>query len=574
MEQKNKIINKFSIKICTAILYVIAILYFEIAYCNSVAVSNFINGESIHYNVSFCRIVMYTLFAIIFALLSFSKRDFWKEIEDTNKNKFKRILIYLCLICEIITIIVATLVIIKKPQLSRGISIGIITTLMISIFIINVSKNIAKNVIVITFSLGIVYSITTSFNHAIDEKKHFMTAFNISFLNFDYEKNPITDKKVEELPQLSKFTTIDKFLEGKYVPEITSEVNMEDTPSTPTNYKAILYIFPAIGITIARVLGGSIIDIYIMGRIFNLILYAILIYIAIKIIPYKKNILFVLAMMPYMLLLAGSYSIDGYCIGTAFIFIAYCLKLKKEAETISLKQFIVLAILYGFLLIAKNMAYLFTGLIVLMLPIRKTLQKNKRYLPIIITITVLCIILIGALLLMAKSSNIVTDDRTTGNDAQSQMNYMLTHPLHDIRLAFEQIKNTLFSFDWICMLHYNIFFTQNAKYVMLPLLLFILYVSLTEDDFNFENKNKIIMIISFLLVLGMTSAALYLCFTEVGALYVAGYQTRYIVPILPLLLFTISNNSIKVQKKESRNQNIAIMQAAFIAIGLLQLILV
>ena len=89
-------------------------------------------------------------------------------------------------------------------------------------------------------------------------------------------------------------------------------------------------------------------------------------------------------MMPYMLLLAGSYSIDGYCIGTAFIFIAYCLKLKKEAETISLKQFIILAILYGFLLIAKNMAYLFTGLIVLMLPIRKTLQKNKKYLPIII----------------------------------------------------------------------------------------------------------------------------------------------------------------------------------------------
>ena len=76
-----------------------------------------------------------------------------------------------------ITIILATIVIIKNPQLSRGISIGIITALMLGVFIVNVSKNTVKNVIVITFSLGLVFSITTSYNHAIDEKKHFITQY-------------------------------------------------------------------------------------------------------------------------------------------------------------------------------------------------------------------------------------------------------------------------------------------------------------------------------------------------------------------------------------------------------------
>ena len=152
--------------------------------------------------------------------------------------------------------------------------------LMFNLFIIYISNNSIKNVIVTLSALGILFSIVTNFNHAIDEKKHFMSAFNMSFGNFDFEKNPITDKQIETLPQLSKFTTIDAFLKTRYIPEITHDVNLEDVPSTPANYSAILYIPSAIGMALARVMGGSIIDMYILGRIFNLIAYGVLICIA------------------------------------------------------------------------------------------------------------------------------------------------------------------------------------------------------------------------------------------------------------------------------------------------------
>ena len=103
-------------------------------------------------------------------------------------------------------------------------------------------------------------------------------------------------------------------------------------------------------------------------------------------------------------------------------------------------------------------------------------------------------------------------------------------------------------------------------------MLFILYVALIEDEHVFKIKDKIIMIISFLLVWGMTSVALYLSFTQVGALYVAGYQTRYIAPVLPLLLLCMANNKVKYNKNENINMNISIVMATFIIIGIAQLI--
>ena len=106
---------------------------------------------------------------------------------------------------------------------------------------------------------------------------------------------------------------------------------------------------------------------------------------------------------------------------------------------------------------------------------------------------------------------------------------------------------------------------------MLVTLIFILFVALTEDDCNFKIKNKIVLVLAFMLSYGMTSVILYLSFTPVGELYILGYQARYIFPILPLLLCCISNNKVKCEKSENRNMNIAMISGAFQVIGLVLL---
>lgn len=572
MKKKLAIINEKSITIYTIIMLVFSMLIFEIGYCNTSYVKAILTSHTnVTYQFSFCRIVLYLTFMILYMIF---RKGFIKEALQMAENKYKRIFIYMAVIAVIFSMLFACIVCKMNLFLIRAMAIGVITALLGSILVLYLSNHIIRNVIVIACTLGMVFTFTTNYNHAIDEKKHFMSAFNLSFLNFDYEKNPITDVGIEQLPQLSKYTTIDAFFET-YTKQITTEVNKEDVPSTPATYHFLTYAFPAAGIALARVLQGSIIDMYIVGRIMNLVLYTILICIALKILPCKKNILFVIAMMPYTLLLAASYSIDGFCVGVIFVFIAYCIKLYKENETISLKQFLILSALFLLVLLAKSMAYVLVGAIVFVLPLGKTIKKNKKYIPIMVIFAIIVSIVTMLLALHIRNTKLLEDTRATGEiNSAKQLELLRTNPVHDIKLLIEHTKNTLLNFDWYEMLHYEIFFTKDARFVMLPLMLFILYVALTESEDSFKIKDKIIMLIAFLMVWGMTSVALYLSFTQVGALYVAGYQTRYIVPILPLLLFSISNRKVVAKQTENRNYNIAMITSIFLAIGIAQLIVV
>lgn len=192
-----------------------------------------------------------------------------------------------------------------------------------------------------------------------------------------------------------------------------------------------------------------------------------------------------------------------------------------------------------------------------------------------VIVTIILCVLAVLLALYIKNTKLVEDTRASGEiNSGKQIELLLTNPKHDIKLLIEHTKNSLLNFSWYEMLHYEIFFTKDAKFVMLPLMLFILYVALTETEKNFNIKEKIIMILSFLMVWGMTSMALYLSFTQVGALFVAGYQTRYIIPILPLLLLCVSNHKVEGKQTENRNLNIAIASSVFLVIGIAQLIVV
>ena len=571
---KNKIINEKSIKIYTLIVGIISMLLFELGYCNCELLANSIlkTGNPLEYNFSLCRIIIYIAIIAIYMIV---QKHFVKSALEVAENKYKTIFIYSSSIIAILITVIAIFVCIKKPLYFRGMTIGMMAVLMFNLFIIYISNNSIKNVIVTLSTLGILFSIVTNFNHAIDEKKHFMSAFNISFGNFDFEKNPITDKQIETLPQLSKFTTIDAFLKTRYIPEITHDVNLEDVPSTPANYSAILYIPSAIGMALARVMGGSIIDMYILGRIFNLIAYGVLICIALKLLPYKKNIFSAIFLMPMMLVLAGTYSIDGMCVGLVSIFVAYCLKIYNTSETINLKQFSILTLLFIAMLLAKSMAYILVALIVFILPLWKTLKKNKKYIPIMITICIAVLAIFAILFFNVRNNKLEADTRWGGNiNPEAQIQFILHNPLSDIKIAINHFKDTLLNFSWYSMLHYYIFFGNDAECVGFALMLFILYVAILDDNHNFKLKDKIILLLTFIMVWGITSAPLYITITEVGSLHIGGYQARYIMPILPLALMCVSSERLKSKENKNRNMNIAITSGIFIFIGILQAIVV
>ncbi len=569
-----------TIKVITIIIYLISILIYEIGICNGEIIKNYFEKGEISYNFSLCRIVIYSIFII---LLFKNINKFIPGAIESLSSKTKKVIIGIYIPIMIITIIY---VLIRWISIYKALTLTI-TLLMGLLFIIYVTSDYIKNVIIITFTLGVVFTFSTDFNHAIDEKKHIMSASNISAGNLNYVKNPLNDPAFNNIIFNCDIDSFIQFYAKKYEENLTTEWNRtEDTElyyvcSSPADYNFILYLPSATGMTFAKLLGGSIADVYIVGRLFNLIAYALIIILILKILPYKHKIFFIIYMLPFSLLLAASYSVDGICIGFLGLFIAYCLKLSEgDYKDIKLKQILILMLLFGLCLLAKNLAYCAIILLIFILPICKILKNNKKSLPVIITLITIAIILCGILLLNKLNSTASSggDPRGGSTSVTGQINFLLQSPLNIVKVGFEHIMNSILNYNWYTYLNNENFFGRYYEQIFFLEMIFVLYVCFTDNSQKIKTRTGIVSIITFIAVFASTSLMLYLTFTPVGQISISGYQPRYITPLLPMVLMLINNKRFigktgeETEKKV--NSNIYLTSGLFIILDLFCLIYV
>ena len=307
-----------------------------------------------------------------------------------------------------------------------------------------------------------------------------------------------------------------------------------------------------------------------MGILFNLLTYMVLVTIVLKILPYKKNIFFVILNIPLIILLAASYSIDATSLGLISIFTAYCLKLYEQKEKITVKQLILLCCSLLCLVIAKSMAYIAVALIVFILPVFKLIKENIKYIPIFILI----IGIIGIIALGSKTKNVETDTRAYNANSSEQIKFLVENPITAIPVLYRHTRDTLFNFNWLTELNTENFFYSFARGIFMLMFLFIIIIALNDDSKKFKLKEKIIFVITFFVVFAMTSFALYIGFTSVGARTIEGYQARYIIPILPLVLMVLNNNLIKVKINYNEKYIISIVCGLITLIDVIGLIMV
>ena len=555
----DNIINKINLnkKHIVLILYVLSILIYDIFFCNG---KLFITGN---YNFSLCRIIFYIIFILVFFKF---KNKIFENLDKSFEDKFKRILILVYIPLSILAI--PAFVLFSMKYGIELFAVGTITMLLSGVFLIIVSENLIKNVIVTTFTFGLIFSCTTDFNHRLDERKHFMSAFNLSFGKIDYNDEYLCDKQLLEIEQIEKFIlSVEKF-KGVYKPELSTDIEL-DVSSTPTTNSVFLYIPSAIGMAISRILQGSLLDMYIVGRIFNLITYMLLVIAIFKLLPYKKNVYYLICTMPLIILLAASYSIDALSLGLISIFIANVLRI-YEKEEINIKDIILLVSSVILLLLAKSMAYIGVGLIVLILPFKKIIKQNKKHLPIFIAIAAILIIVLSILLL---NINIETDTRSENTNSNGQVEFLLSNPFQIIAVFYRHVRDTILDLGWLANLNPEAFFYEYYKCVFMIMFIVFIGISVNDESKKFKIKDIIIFLITFAIVYAMTSFALYIGFTEVGGKYILGYQARYLIPILPLVFMCLNNNLIKIKINCDEKQLMSIIWGGLTIVDIIGLIL-
>ena len=294
------------------------------------------------------------------------------------------------------------------------------------------------------------------------------------------------------------------------------------------------YLPQAIGIFIVKLFDLNVIWMLWLARIANLICYAGLISLAVKITPKFKMPLIAVACIPIIIYQAASASIDSMIFGLGILTVAYFIYLCNLSQ-ISIRQICMFGILSLLLGLCK-LPYLAFIFLLLFIP-KNNFKKNNYY----VVLVILLVGVIGILYSRYSTPTLMHSWRSSYNYINStmQMNYLIDNPIQFVEF-FKQIftsdlayvLNGVFNFfNGKLGAHYQdhyIFITS----VIQVFLAVVLFAYPNEDEFKLKTKLGSLLVL--LTVYVGTCFVQLLTWAYVGQMSL-GIFVRYFIPLFVLI---------------------------------------
>lgn len=448
-------------------------------------------------------------------------------------------------IISVITILLCAKIYTKKEITAEKLFIYIVPIIMI-LFLIGIPswKNPDEQV-----HWYRIYDITQG--HFITEKVNGIAAGNLPKEILEYH-NYQTELDI-------KYSSFSELYENK-ISENGETVYRE--LSTTAVYHPIQYMPQVIGTFIADIFTDRPFIMMYAARLANMVFSIIVLYVAIKIIPYGKKILLLLTCLPVAAAGFASMSPDAMTISISYLFISYILKLLHEKDKkINLKNKILLIIMSVVVALCKIVYLPLAGLI-LLLPKEK---YNSRKEQVITCILVMGIAIVANLAWLGFSSTYLVEYKA--GTPVSQLENLLTSP-------FEFIQKFLFTVNMCAREYIDGLFGYGVGadlhiilYTLLPVILFITFLFLTITDQKLKNAfttyQKVIISLVTLAIIGLIFTSIYIQWTPLNCDIIYGVQGRYFLPILPLVSILISN-TVKIKSEYDENKITKILRNSII----------
>ena len=271
-------------------------------------------------------------------------------------------------------------------------------------------------------------------------------------------------------------------------------------------------------------------------RLVGLLSYLALAWFSVRVIPFGKWILAILAASPVAILQASTISADAISNGIALLFIAASLAIAGKKE-IRWKEWVALAVLFLILFWGKlNIIPLAVLPFLLLKP--SQFKMRSGYATLLVTAILLFLLEVGGWNLFAYSRLSTALERA---DPVAQVGFILAHPLEFVAILAKDVWTRGFSYllDWIAI--------YGFAYWPVPVWTYPLYAAgllsalfLKEKEAEIGNRTRIVLGIVFLLTYLGTLASMYVTFTPVGSAAIDGVQGRYFVTVMPLLFLALA----------------------------------
>ncbi|MBP7760315.1 DUF2142 domain-containing protein [Candidatus Saccharibacteria bacterium] len=459
-------------------------------------------------------------------------------------------------------------------------------------YVVNTVKTPEKFFLTIAGLFGVMCVFLIPPMQAPDEQAHFYRAYQVSNLSLFAEKFtnegqvhygaqlPVSVYEASEtfrIPvagnptQAFNASYYRQYLRQPLEPHKTRMVSNE----AGNMYSPVIYIAQAVGITIGKVFNASPLIIIWLGRLANLALWLILIYMAIRLFPYAKWGLTLLALNPVSLTQSASLSGDVFTVGTAFLFVSAVMYLYSQRTKVSNKQLIMIAGLTGLMCLGKPVNILLSFLL-LILPTRFFGSLGRRAIFVAAAVGISIILGLAWNLAVKDIINSAVSYQRPGGQVtpSAQIDYIAHHPL---QYAKTIITNFVLvtdgsSADAVLRTYSGVFGWLDTS---LPLWTQVVYVAalLLGVLYQFgrgksvEIKWKIGALILFGVMFVGNVTAMYLNYTPVGARIFEGVQGRYFIPA-SILLLLIATSKKKFITDNETVMRVVLLLAMMIVLGM------
>ncbi len=347
----------------------------------------------------------------------------------------------------------------------------------------------------------------------------------------------------EDIPQADKVSGSDTAV-SVYPPVIT----------TP-----LAYVPQAVGITIARLLGLNSIWLVWFGRLFNLAFFVAVTTLAMRRLPFGKEVLFGVALLPMTLHLSASLSYDVMIMACLFLFTAICLDLAYDKEKVGPLDVIALAVLMAVAGPCKLVYVVMIGLC-LLIPVKKFGGWGRWALSALVVagLSLIAMILVNGQVIAGYAAATTEEMVPWAEEAGYSFSYIIRHPGQSLQLIYNtliyefgnyhltMIGSSLGNLDPVLNVPYILVMGFTAGLIGLAL-------KKPGESSTVTGGRRAWIFILCAACAGALMLSMLISWTPLGSSTIAGVQGRYFLPILPVFLIAVKNDRVVLTKDENRS---------------------
>lgn len=444
---------------------------------------------------------------------------------------------------------------------------GFLLWLVLSVFLIFIIKRRTTPEYVFAFlylSLGICYMAVNPLYGVADEGSHFQRAYGITEGSFIAGQDEF-GRGGSELPDNITYNNKGPFMK---LPDVMEAKNLVlSTEKTfiaygaSSLYSPFTYTPQVVGIFLGKLVSRRVIFIAYCGRVAAWITVGVILFFCIRYLPFGKNILAVVSLLPMNMHESISLAGDGFTFAIAAAFITFVLYARfTQTEQLRRLQYVLLYILLFFIASCK-VVYVPLAMAAFLIP-KERFGSMKRY-GWNVVIAVFLVGFTSISWLMVSSEWLI--EFNPGVDSSEQVRFVLSRPLEYIEILARtvlnygenMVKSMLgSSLGWL-----NIDINSSIIALVASSLIYVCVnekLIWPEEVWSREKalweRGLLFFICGCVILLIYTS--LYVQWTAVGNGTIEGVQGRYFLPVLfPFILALKSRDRGCVYAQESGGTN-------------------